>query len=222
MANSTARTGFKLAYNIFGKVEAQVLAYPAGKTRDATGGEIFIGDVVQLSSGLATPAVGVATTTGMINVLGVVVGVSPMPGNPTPTALNSMNAAPPFNPDSLQARSLPATIAGWVYVIPAAGNVFSTVNVSATAIAQIGANATLVGTAGTITTASTAHGILTGVDGYTGNSTHAIDSGAATPGDIRIVGVYNNFPGTPFTGQTDPSAVNGAVLVMLRNPVFTN
>ena len=221
MANSTARTGFKLAYNIYGKVEAQVLAYPAGNLRTGAGSEIFIGDVVSLVSGLVVPALGIATS-GATNVLGVVVGVSAMPGNVVPTALNSMNAAPPFIPENLQQRSLPIGTSGWVYVIPAAGNVFSTINTTATTIAQIGALAALVGTAGTLTVDTTIlHGVNLGSADYTGNSTHAISSGAATPGDCRIVGVYNNFPGTFATGQTDPSQVNGAVLVMIRNPLFT-
>jgi len=227
MANNIPRQGFKFAYNLYGKSEAQVLAFPATIGRDATGGEIFIGDAIGLlATGFVAPFVSGAAC------LGVCVGISPSPTPGTaPTATTNMNAAPPYNPEALTQRSLPAGTAGWVYVIPAGGNAFTVLNVSASSLANIGATGqtaggcVVVGTAGTLTTASLAHGVLysAGVaGGYTGNSTHAIDGATITNTDFRILAVSNQYigGGNGLGGQNDPTQVLNQVVGIFKTPSY--
>ena len=226
MANTIPRQGFKFAYNLYGKSEAQVLAFPADTNRNATAGEIFIGDAVgMLTTGFVTPFVSAGAC------LGVVVGIAP---SPTPTvSLNittAMNAAPPFNADALQQRSLPYNNSGWIYVIPAAGNVFTVLNTTASTLAVLGATSlaaggcSVVGTAGTAITAGLVHGTNFGAAGYTGNSNMAVDGTLTTNTDFRILGVSNLYVGGTNTnaGQNDPAFVLNQVYGIFKTPAFSN
>ena len=226
MSNFIPRQGFKFAYNLYGKSEAQVLAFPADTNRNATAGEIFIGDAVgMLTTGFVTPFV-----SGLACV-GVVVGISP---SATPTVsltiTTAMNPAPPFNADALQQRSLPYNNSGWIYVIPAAGNAFVVLNTTASTLAVLGATSiaaggcSVVGTAGTATTAATTHGTNFGAAGYTGWSNMAVDGTLTTTTDFRILGVSNMYVGgtNSNAGENDPASTLNQVIGIFKTPAFSN
>ena len=217
MANNIPRQGFKFAYNLYGKSEAQVLAYSAAAAR-GTNGEIFIGDAVALTSGYVVPFISGG------NCVGIVVGIAKALDTTTSqSATAAMNAAPPYDPTNLQQRSLATADAGWVYVIPAGGNVFTCLNIAVTTIAQVGnVGISVVGTTGTAIAAADAHGIITGAAGYTGNSNMAVSTSLTTSKDVSVVGISNIFVGGTNSngGQNDPASANAQVLVLFRTPCF--
>ena len=187
MANVDRANGFRPVKSQLGAPWTSLVRhYPATTGRNGTNnsGDIYIGDIVEISGGYAQPM----TTLGGA-VLGVVVAVGK---DNSETALNTDNAKRYYDPDNLSKRYLAYDEAGYVGVVPAEGCLFQ-VQSDATGMAQ-GSLADL----GIATTA--ARGNRT-----TGNSLQFITT-AATGNDVEIVEMVDS-------PDNDPSEVNGKYIV---------
>jgi len=163
MANIDRPNGFRFAKSLTGapvsalarRIEA------ADRSADTTNnhGDIYLGDVIKLTSGKADVANSGDT------VLGVVVGIGT-----DSTEHGQVNA---FNADNLEVRYLAADEAGYVWYIPAEQALFE-VQTSADLDLDIGSSADLT------TAAATAHG-----DRVTSRSTAEL--AAASNNDVKVV-----------------------------------
>ena len=120
MANIDRKGGFRPAKTMLGHPwTALVRKYPAiaGRSGTNNSGDIYIGDVVTLDTGNATPMV-----TSGDPILGVVVAVGTSSSD---TALNTENVAKYYDPDNLAKRYLAFDEAGYVGVVPAPFMLFS-------------------------------------------------------------------------------------------------
>lgn len=112
MANTNRPNGFRPVMGQFGNFHGLIRKYEAGdRSTDTTNnhGDIYVGDVVKLTSGKALPANSNDT------VLGVVVGVG---------TAGTHGDAGMFKPASLDEKHLAYNESGYVWVVPAEGNLF--------------------------------------------------------------------------------------------------
>jgi len=166
MANKNAPNGFRPAKSLVGAPwTALVREYEVEAGRNATNnsGDIYIGDIVNVTAGYAVPV----TTSGDA-VLGVVVAVGT---KNSATALNTDNTSRYFDPDNLSKRYLAYNEAGWVGVVPVEAVLFS-VQSDVALVTGEGADIAIVGTG--------ARGNRT-----TGNSTQYITT--ALNSDVTVV-----------------------------------
>lgn len=179
MANVSRRQGFRPAKSLIGAPwNALVRLYPATTGRSATNnsGDIYIGDVVELSTGNAQPM----TTSGG-TALGVVVAVGTSASD-TSLSTFDRDAEKYYDPDNLSKRYLAYDEAGYVGVVPVEAALFeveSAITLVQGATADIG----ITGTA--------AHGSRT-----TGNSTQFVNT--ATNNDVTVV-EYVRTPNNDIT-----------------------
>ena len=119
MANVDRARGFRPAKSLLGApMTSLVRSYPAVSGRSATNnsGDIYIGDVVEISGGNVQPM----TTSGG-TALGVVVAVGK---DNSDTALNTDMATRYYDPDNLSKRYLAHDEDGYVGIVPAEGGLF--------------------------------------------------------------------------------------------------
>ncbi len=205
MAN-TFRGGFRFMGNLYGAAQAQVRAYPATSGRNATGGHIYIGDVVTINtSGFVEPMATGGTA------LGVVVGIEQL------DAVPGVDTRPsgPFNPTdlNLSGRFLGPSDYGFVYVIPAMGNVFEVCNAaSSTTLAMVQDTCSIVAQAvtGTAWPGTTEHTDAVAARYATDMQ---INTGVTTNADVRIVAL-----GTAT--ENDYANANTSVIIEFANPQF--
>jgi hypothetical protein len=207
MANSF-QGGFRLANSLYGTTQAQVRAYPATSGRDATGGHIYIGDVVTINtSGFVTPMATGGTAAG------VVVGIEKLESAPvigqTPSAA--------FNPLdlNLSGRYLAPGEHGFVYILPSQGNVFEVCNAaSVTTLAMVGDTCSIVtaSVSGTAWPGTTEHTDTAGTS-FRYATDIQINTGVTTNADVRIVQLGTNV-------KNDFASANARVLVEFVNPQF--
>jgi hypothetical protein len=193
MANVNRANGFRPDKSLFdGKWHTLVRKYEAANNRSSTNnsGDIYIGDVVSLSSGKAVPLTAVDG-----DALGVVVALGKAGSD---TALNTENVARYYDPDNLSKRYLAYNEAGWVGVVPADGSLFSVQSAVADLTQGSIANISITGTA--------AHGNRT-----TGNSTQTITTGTGS-GTCTVV-EHVESP------DNDTTAVNARYIVKFNSHI---
>jgi hypothetical protein len=162
MANTDRPNGLRFVKSQIGAVQPQLRRYEAAdRTADSTNnhGDIYIGDPVAISSGKVLPANKGDTVAGVVAAVG--------------KTTTSFGETQPFNADDLGQRYLASGEAGYVWIVPAEGNLFEV---------QTAADVDLVpgSTADLNIVAATAHG-----DRTTGNSNVEISTASAA--DVIVV-----------------------------------
>jgi hypothetical protein len=118
MANADRPRGFKFHKAQIGPSFATLRRYQAStattRTSDSTAnhGDLYIGDPVKLTAGMALVADSADTVVGVVAAVGK-------------TPSNTFGETQGFNPDDLGMRYLPYDAAGYVWIVPAEGNLFT-------------------------------------------------------------------------------------------------
>lgn len=162
MANADRPNGFRFAKSHLGAVQPQLRRYEAGdRSSDTTNnhGDIYIGDPVKITSGKVFPANKGDTVAGVVVAVG--------------KTTTSFGETQGFDPDNLGKRYLGHAETGYVWIVPAEGNLFE-VQTSADLDLVEGSSADM------NIVAATAHGSRT-----TGNSN--VELGTASAVDVIVV-----------------------------------